>query len=853
MTITMLAASGWGKVTFRMEPSRIVAGEPVTLYLVNSEADFPLIEKLPETDNLTWLSNQPQTSMSTKIINGDKSVETISLYNFVVKKPGQLTIPAFVVKAGSKRYNAGPLKLSATGRKFVVNDKDGGATEVEIDDLIMQKVIIDDNRKKFYVGEEIPLEIRIFSSTGLNFQLRTWPQIEVEKVVFRDFSAVNRENRNFAQVRRFTENIGGRDYIVVAFSSAFRAISAGPLTGNVTTEGEVRIREERSRANSMSDPFDAWGFMGSQYRSVPKKLVTALPTLTIVPLPQVPTGAEFIGLMGTWRITPELSSTTAKVGDTLTLKIKLEGVGSLDNLIAPRLNLPGFRVYPPEIDRKYNPEDNRSRGEIRYIMIPTETGEEEIKINFVYFDTEREKYQPVTLAKSIKVEKSDVLTSTENVFVGTAPEQEKPAASSRPPENRSSILYLKRNASGQVELPLYENHFRLLLLLLIAGPALALGVELNYRRRRKLEKDPALRRRLDALARRGKVLKAVSRATDSELETVIRSEVVNYLNDLLGLPPGTAATEQAEKIKDPELGRALREAGESGYMPNAEHLDCSQLRRMTLNGLKRLGMAILAAGLLFSGLPVSGAVKAKETVKINNADAALTAYERGDYQAAAAYYGSLLNAHAPDPAWLYNLGNCLCQQKKYPAALVCYEKAWRLRPSDSDIIENLNFVRRKLFLPEIGQVATPLDWLKVCRDWLRPDQWMVVGGFGWLLLFAAIAARRRLPRGKWLPVVIGAMMLITAIAAIIWQYHGPYLGNEAIVIDSRAAVYQLPSDNADKADFKLRGGQPVTIVDTRSGWIRVRTNNDEGWVKADAIASLWSDWTVRELDRLYRK
>lgn len=55
------------------------------------------------------------------------------------------------------------------------------------------------------------------------------------------------------------------------------------------------------------------------------------------------------------------------------------------------------------------------------------------------------------------------------------------------------------------------------------------------------------------------------------------------------------------------------------------------------------------------------------------------------------------------------MGNCLYKLGDLPRALICYERASRLAPRDSDILENLNLVRRKLGLPEKYLIASPAD------------------------------------------------------------------------------------------------------------------------------------------------
>ena len=105
----------------------------------------------------------------------------------------------------------------------------------------------------------------------------------------------------------------------------------------------------------------------------------------------------------------------------------------------------------------------------------------------------------------------------------------------------------------------------------------------------------------------------------------------------------------------------------------------------------------------------------------------------GEFKKAGNYFRSQIDKNNPDPALLYNLGTCLCNQGDLAGALVCFERALLLKPYDSAIRENLNFVRRNLFLPESGTMNSPSEMLvAICQD-LRPDEWLLIAFAAWAL------------------------------------------------------------------------------------------------------------------------
>ena len=844
------AATVMAGLSIRVEPMQVIAGEPATLCLINTDEALPQLAVLPQIPNLEWLARTPDVRKSFSSINGDSHAEVVAAYAFIVNKPGEIKLPKLSILVGGKKFTAEPCKFVVRERKYEVSGRDGEATEMRLDDLIFQRVASTADRKAFYIGEEIPLDVKIYISTSLKFNLSNWPRLEVDKVVFKDFSSVNPKNRNFAPFVRQAETLDGREYMTITFSTAFRAITAGMVSGRVTTDGEVIVRDNETRRSR--DDFFGVMMMGGNYRSIPRKMTTAIPEIKIEPLPPTSPGETFVGLVGTWRLLASLSADKSRVGEALTLRIKFSGIGSLENLIPPKLDLPGFRVYPPEIERHYDADTNRNNGEIRYTLIPLEEGAATIDLNLAYFDSVSGKYHPVKFKQTVAVAKADRQTSVDNVFVGaTAPGGSESVSATAAKTNKNSaadhvaILALKKHADGTVELPLWQNNWYWLVFFLLAGPLFWLWREISYRRQQRLAVDPLRQRRSSALARRAVVIRAVKTASPDDLDEVIRTEVVPCFNDVMGLPPGTDGSGLADKVKDVELATALRHANESGYMPGAAGGDKEKLRQVVLRSLKRLGMVLL----LLAGLGGQAA-----TLPTDN-NAAMTAYDRGNYHAAAAYYATRIDPHAPDPAWLYNLGNCFCRNKDFARALVCYERAWRLAPGDSDIIENLNFVHRKFFLPEIGRADHPIAWLKAGRDRLRPDQWILFGAVGWLFFWLALAWRRQLRRSLWLVVVPTLIIMLWSAAAAIWQYAGPYSSDAgAIVIGARPQVMLLPADSAEPADFRLHSGQLVSILETRSGWARIKVDgNGEGWVKDDVLVSCWGDDSIRDWTAMVKR
>jgi tetratricopeptide (TPR) repeat protein len=355
-------------------------------------------------------------------------------------------------------------------------------------------------------------------------------------------------------------------------------------------------------------------------------------------------------------------------------------------------------------------------------------------------------------------------------------------------------------------------------------------------------------------------MKKLANASDDELEQVVRTEVVPYLNDLLSYPPGTTAAELAGKLKDRELAGCLEQVEASSYMPGGSSNN-RELKAKMLKQLKKVTVLVLMLSLSFNAFAADDKKDAKETKqpatpvvekekkagldsgKIETTAQALTAYDSGDFRRAADYFRGLINPMEPSASTLYNLGNCYYQLGDWGKALVCFERARRLAPMDSDIFENMNLVRRKLFLPEVGAAKNPLELLLNLRDDLRPDQWMLFIGLGWLLCGLALGLRHYVRYSRWfVPLLVGMVIIVVGLVSVISQYGTTYSCDTAVITGRNVPVYSLPSEKSGKTDLKLRDGEEVQVEERRMDWVRVRADNAEGWIHSSELACLWGDW-----------
>ena len=818
--------AGYDDVYTQVAPKVVVVGENAEFYLI-SAAGFPEVKELPSIPGLTWSKEGPSHSTSTRIIKARRISTYRTIYQFTVSREGTFTIPEMKAQIGHLVKNIPPLQFEAYKRKVV----DSTGKEISLDKLLYSSAMLMTNRDYIYVGEEVPLEIRMYSLNGLNPQCY-WPQLDIDNVVMKDYSSINPQAPNFQIPKRRTISQNNQVFNEDIFKTALRPIAPGTLSGKVTIPCLIKIPRSGRQSRDSLDDFFASSFFESRYENIEYKLKADIGPKKVISLPPAPQNAYYTGLVGEWDLNYSLSTYKLKAGEPVTLKIHLKGKGTLDTLSAPEIKISGFRIYPPEV-KKSPITDRISQAEIQYAIIPKTSGSTTINITFSTFSPLRGKYILKNFSKVFQVEKGKNI-STGMVAGGGEDNisEVNNRINAQKLKESSSILYLKPEQSGAVKIPLRNNNLLLVILIFILGPGVLIISEFLSYRSEKLSRDPLLKRKNSAKKKKHDVIKRIKHAKgEDELHAIIQNDLTPLINDLYGFPPGTSTDELAEKLEDVKLSSCIKAGSSSSYMPGkAKEYNAATLKKQLLKALKRISLIVL----IFS----SPALYSTES-NLNQNDPR-SAYDHKDPKTAEAIYKSQLNPNAPDPAWLYNIGNCKVQEGDLPEALLYYERARRLSPDDSDILENLNFVRRKLLLPEVGKSNTPLDSLENFRDNFRPDTWMLIIAITWSICWLSLAMRRLVSRRKWISsLVISFILLICSILAYISQQNSTYNSNYAIVVRRAVPVYVLPSAESGDAGFKLRAGEEVKIEEERHNWLRIRQEHSEGWVHSDTVKRVW--------------
>ena len=254
--------------------------------------------------------------------------------------------------------------------------------------------------------------------------------------------------------------------------------------------------------------------------------------------------------------------------------------------------------------------------------------------------------------------------------------------------------------------------------------------------------------------------------------------------------------------------------------------------------MRRLWFGLATMGVLF--LP--GGAVARDVDQESLFAEGNRLYQEGDFAAAAASYGAVIEGGFESAEVYYNLGNAHFRLGETARAVLNYRRAARLDPANDDIRANLALVNQRL---QDRIEPLPRFWLLSVFDW-----WMglIPGGVlqalvavCYLLLGATIVLIViRRPSGWRAPIrrfaYCAAVATFLLGATLLVRETGLGRPEEAVVMIGEARVLSAPSEEGGLTVFTLHEGTTVRI-DRRAGeWAEiVLADGKVGWLPMQVL------------------
>ena len=747
-------------------PARPVAGEIFMLEItVDSTEQFSL--QLPELSGIKIFRNSSSNSVRQNIINGKMSVQAVYGRQALAETPGKKMISPFILDFKGKKVKTNSLEL-------VVRDPAALPAEEKLD-----AVMTIEPERKLYPGETVRVNLEI--TVPFQWNLRGISDIKVNDLADAVPFTIDNRGGVFTQSSRLMRRSNG---YYLELSGLFQLQKSGVF------DPSCQIAMQLSKAGE--DDF---------FFSPPpqKRVITAksAKNLTVLPLPEPPSGTINTHLTGSWNITGTLSKKTLRTGDIAEITLEFSGSMPTLNFRAPELTIKDARIYPPEVKKA----ENNRRFTVKYPFVALKAGDYQISLILALFNPEKGAYEK----KNIVLD----YTVTTNPDLPSAPLPAVNGTSNAiPAAEAAELVPFPVQAPGDtVKLPLIRNIGGWLIIPVILLAALIITALAS---RRKDNPETILNRKeLKKLIREiqnspdpGKILK------DSALPVIARS---------LSLSSGATFNDIADAVENDDrlLGQFFRQLEAEMFAPDggtvAKNSDLHD--RLTAFLKKLLIFIIFFAGISLSASPF---------------DDGKAAFDKGNYRQSIVEFTRAIDEKGADPALFYDLGSSNYMIGNYAEAYLLFCRASLLEPANAEFH---NAVKKSA--AKLSVIPSEDHFLLKSVSFCRPDQWIVIALILISIAFWGIYLRKKVPG----TVTVSVIMLIVSllmIATAVSQSVTTYSPERAMVVSRNAVLRSIPAASGGTS-ATIPAGTEIFIRESNGNYFRVENSDFSGWIKKDEI------------------
>ncbi len=220
------------------------------------------------------------------------------------------------------------------------------------------------------------------------------------------------------------------------------------------------------------------------------------------------------------------------------------------------------------------------------------------------------------------------------------------------------------------------------------------------------------------------------------------------------------------------------------------------------------------------------------------------AYIEGNYDKAIEEYTAILDGGEYSMKLYYNLANAYFKSGANGKAILYYNKALRIAPSQEDIRHNLALAEaqtkdRITAIPEFFLNR----WLRTMRNSMSCLAWSVLSlvAFGLLLAFALLfllASHLRWRKMGFYGAMCSFVLFVALTSFAVSSRNDMLLHDEAIVMGSAISVKSSPDRSATDL-FVLHEGTKVKVLSEIDEWVEVViADGKKGWTESKNIEEI---------------
>ncbi|MDP8212598.1 MAG: BatD family protein [Candidatus Zapsychrus exili] len=328
---------------------------------------------LPEINGFQSRYLGPSTQVT--VVNGNYSKITTHNYSLYPTEIGIFTIPSMSIKIEGEIYTSESIKIEVIdSSKAQVPKSSQSSGKTGLEDKIL--LTLDVPKRDIYLYEKVPVTVKLYIQ-GFTARDIEFPKFDSLGLTFEDYKQPN----------QYTQVIDGIRFDVIEFNTKMYSIREGRLEFGPARLGFNILYQGKRR--SSSDSF--FGSFFDRYEKRPVEVRSEGYVLNVLPLPGDEKPEDFSGGVGQFDFDVVASPGMVKVGDPITIIMKVSGQGDLSAINMPYFkDDDNFKTYDPQIRQERNVKI------LEQVLIPKSENATKIPIaRFSYFDSNLKQYRSI--------------------------------------------------------------------------------------------------------------------------------------------------------------------------------------------------------------------------------------------------------------------------------------------------------------------------------------------------------------------------------------------------------------------------------------------------------------------------
>ena len=574
-------------------------------------------------------------------------------------------------------------------------------------------------------------------------------------------------------------------------------------------------------------------------------------TVKVVPPPEKGRPDDYINAVGLFDMTASVTPDKVKVGDPITLTLRVRGSGSFEDMTAPKLeSIPAFA----DNFKIYESTDKLTDGQMEFSwsMRPLNDKVREIPtITASFFNVDTGQYfQMKTNPLPLKVEKGSTLLmstpSVPNAGAGTSDQNWK-TSQGGVHANVTDVNQLRESRFNLMKSPvtfLWVNG-------IVYGAFIALSAFILLVRMMKSSPVQVRRRHASANALSAiRQAKSLNNPAD-RLDAVVKAITV-YAADRQNVPSAGLTTDDVIRLLRQDgcndenvlnearsilqMADAARFGGVDVSVNVTEKAEKVIMKLREFKSLARNRAAQTNVLLLLTiTLTISGCSQRLSSDEVKQFQKGLDEFAQAqkpdDYLNSAQTYLNLVNQGVKSGAVYYNLGNAYAMAGDKPRALAAYRQAVPYMPSNPHLLDNIQSVGGK-------EQAVPLfENLFFWQNWISfPNKAIIATVLSvlttlTLLLYFIFGKRPILYVG-----IVFVLLTVCSFISVHYDYQRFVQTQHGVVTAQKVVARKGDADTyAPALTQPLTAGVEFTVSQKRGDWILINLDDShEGWIPASS-------------------